>query len=442
MDPSTTPGKLRGHVRHGILLLIFVATTLNYADRNSLAIAGPVIARDFHLDAIAMGNLLSAFGWAYVIAQLPSGWLLDRFGSRKVYIISMLLWAACTSLQGGVWMLGAVAGVSALFALRFLVGIAEAPCFPANSRIVAAWFPARERGTASAVFNAGQYFSIVIFAPVMGWIVHRFGWHWMFLAVGVAVVAMAGVFSKLLYPPRQHPWTTPAELALIETGGGLVSMDQGAARKGPSSWRYLGQLLSNRMLIGIYLGQFGLNAVTYFFVTWFPLYLVQVRGMSIMKAGFVAVIPAICGFSGGILGGVVSDRLLRRGFSLTFARKAPLVIGMLLAMTMICCNYLEKEWLVIGFMALAYFGKGFGALGWAVVADTSPREAVGLANGLFNFIGSIAAITTPILIGHIVKGTGSFRWALVFVGANALLALLSYLVIVGEIKRVELRPVS
>jgi ACS family glucarate transporter-like MFS transporter len=193
------------------------------------------------------------------------------------------------------------------------------------------------------------------------------------------------------------------------------------------------------MLVGVYIAQYCITTLTYFFLTWFPVYVVQARGMSILKAGFVASLPAICGFLGGILGGLLSDFLLRKGYSLSVARKTPIVCGMLLATSMIACNYVDAEWVVVTIMALAFFGKGLGALGWAVVSDTSPKEIAGLSGGLFNTFGNTAGITTPIVIGYIVGTTGSFNGALVFVGANALLAIVSYLFIVGEIKRFELK---
>lgn len=423
--------------------MLFILTAVNYADRSAISIAGPAAAKDLGLSPVAMGYIFSAFGWAYVIGQLPSGWLLDRFGSKAVYVTSLFVWSFFTTLQGGVWVLGAAAAVIALFSLRFIVGLAESPCFPANSRIVSAWFPTEERGTASAIFNSAQYFATVLFAPLLGWITHRFSWHWVFVFIGCLVFVLAIVWAQTLFNPKDHPRMSESELDYIEKGGALVRMDQnvdqGANRAaGENQWTIIKQLLSNRMLVGMYLGQFGLNAVTYFFLTWFPFYLVQTRGMSILKAGVMASIPAVCGFIGGVSGGVVSDRLLKRGHSLTFARKAPIVFGMLMSTSMIACNYLNTVWLVVAVMALAFFGKGFGALGWAVVSDTSPKEAVGLAGGLFNFLGSMSAITTPIVIGYIVNGTGSFNGALVYVGANALLTTVSYLVIVGEIKRLEL----
>ncbi|MNZ79902.1 putative glucarate transporter [compost metagenome] len=164
--------------------------------------------------------------------------------------------------------------------------------------------------------------------------------------------------------------------------------------------------------------------------------------MTILKAGIIASLPAICGFVGGVLGGVLSDGLLRRGHSLSVARKTPIVCGMLLSMSMILCNYVDADWMVVGFMALAFFGKGIGALGWAVMSDTAPKQIAGLAGGIFNTCGNLSSITTPIVIGYIIAATGSFKWALVFVGINAFLAAFSYLFIVGEIKRVELKGVK
>ncbi len=161
--------------------------------------------------------------------------------------------------------------------------------------------------------------------------------------------------------------------------------------------------------------------------------------MSILKVGFVASLPALFGFVGGIMGGLFSDALIRRGHSLTVARKTPIVAGMLLSVSMVGCNYVDAQWAVVGIMALAFFGKGIGALGWAVVADTSPRQIAGLSGALFNTFGNTAAITTPIIIGYLVKGSGGFDGALVFVGANAIVAVLSYLLVVGEIRRLELK---
>ena len=432
----------RSRVRLFIVTMLFLVTTVNYADRATLSIAGPALSKELGLDPIAMGYIFSAFGWSYVVAQVPGGWLLDRYGSRWVYAFSIMIWSLFTLLQGFVGFFVGGAAVTLLFLLRLAVGFAEAPSFPANARIVAAWFPGNERGTASAFFNSGQYFATVIFAPLMGWIAHDFGWRYVFFVMGALGIVTGAFWIRTMYGPKDHPSVNEAEFDYIRDGGALVDMDAPkavAAQDSGPKWDHIRQLLSNRMMLGVYLGQFCINTLTYFFLTWFPVYLVKERGLSILQAGFVATLPALCGFIGGVLGGVISDAILRKTGSLTAARKIPIVGGMLLSMAIIGCNYVDGQALVVGFMALAFFGKGIGALGWAVVSDTSPREAGGLSGGLFNTCGNLSSITTPIIIGYIVAATGSFNGALVFVGLNALVAAIAYLFIVGQIERVQLR---
>lgn len=430
------------NVRWIVVAVLFFITVINYADRATISIAGPAIAKELKMDPIAMGYIFSAFGWAYVICQLPGGWLLDKFGSKKVYAFSIFLWSVFTLFQGFVGFLTGATAIITLFCLRFLVGAAEAPSFPANSRIVAAWFPASERGTASAIFNSAQYAATVIFAPIMGWLVHNFGWHYVFTVMGVLGILFVLVWQKYIHNPKEHPMINEAEVQYIEQGGALVNMDQdnkaGGKQDGPNL-HYIKELLRNRMMVGIYVAQYCINALTYFFITWFPVYLVQARGMTILKAGFAASVPAIFGFVGGVLGGVISDYLLKKGYSLSIARKVPIVLGMLLSMSMIICNYVDTQWVIVAIMAMSFFGKGIGALGWAVNSDTAPKQIAGLSGGLLNTCGNLSSITTPIAIGYIVGTTGSFNGALIYVGIHAFLAMASYLFIVGEIKRVELK---
>jgi ACS family glucarate transporter-like MFS transporter len=436
---AASAAKVQTRTRWMILAILFAVTTINYADRATISIAGPEIKKALGLDAIQMGFVFSAFAWSYVLAQLPGGWLLDRFGSKITYFFSIFLWSVFTLFTGVAGFVTGGAAVMLLFGLRLLVGAAEAPSFPGNSRIASSWFPTNERGLAAAIFNSAQYFATVLFAPIMGWLVHAHGWQSVFYVMGSLGILMAFIWLKTIYAPKDHPSVSQSELKYIQEGGALVDLD--GAQKAPAQVNTLAcikELLSNRMLLGVYIGQYCITTLTYFFLTWFPVYLVQERHMTILKAGFVASLPAIAGFLGGVAGGWLSDRLAKSGYSLSVSRKVPIVIGMLLSMSMIACNYIETDMLVVAVMSLAFFGKGIGALGWAVVSDTSPKEAGGLSGALFNTFGNTAGITTPIVIGYIVQGTGSFSGALVYVGANAALAICCYLFIVGDIKRVSL----
>jgi ACS family glucarate transporter-like MFS transporter len=443
-DLSTEASKPT-HFRWVIVSLLFFATAINYADRTVLSIAGPALAKSLQLNSVSMGYIFSAFGWSYVLAQLPGGWLLDRFGSRRIYALSLFLWSFFTFITGFTGFLVGFTAVAVLFTLRFLLGIAEAPSFPANSRITVAWFPTKETGTAAAIFNSAQYFATALFAPVLGFIVHTYGWKFSFMFMGIVGFIFLIFLLKFIDAPKKSRYINKAELDYITEGGAIVDMDQAAKDKknnnNSPSWQLVKQLLKSRMLIGVYIAQYCINAITFFFITWFPVYLVQQRGMTILKAGIVAVLPAIFGFVGGNLGGLFSDSLLKKGHSLSVARKVPIVVGMLLSMTMVFCNFTGAEWLVVAFMALSYFGKGIGALGWAVNADTAPKEITGLSGGLFNTCGNLSSIITPIAIGYIINITGSFNWALVFVSVHAFIAIISYLFIVGKIQRLELKKI-
>jgi ACS family glucarate transporter-like MFS transporter len=415
-----TEAAKRTRVRWLIITVLFIITTINYADRATFSIAGQSASKELGLDPVAMGYILSAFAWAYVLGQIPGGALLDKFGSKTIYVISLVVWSLFTAMQGLAGFFTGLMAATLLFAMRFAVGLGESPSFPANARIVAAWFPGSERGTASAIFNSAQYFSLVAFAPLMGWLAHSFGWRSVFWVMGAVGVIAAIVFAKLIHSPLAHP---------------AVNKANGAA----FNWANVKQVLGSRMLLGVYLGQYCINVLTYFFVTWFPIYLVKERGLSILQAGFTAALPALCGFAGGILGGMISDGLLKKTGNLDIARKTPLLLGMVLATCIILCNYVEQEWLVIVIMAAAFFGKGVASLGWAVVADTSPKEMAGVTGGIFNTFGNVAGIVTPIVIGYIVKATGSFDGALIFVGVHCVICILAYFLIVGKIQRLELK---
>ncbi len=399
------------------------------------------MAQTNHLNPIRMGYLFSGFSWAYVLGQLPSGGLLDRFGSKRVYGISIVAWSICAFLTGFAGYLGASAAFTVIFVLRLLSGFAQSPVFPGNGRIVASWFPTAERGRASAIFNSSQYFALLIFAPIFGWIIHVSGWKSCFWFMGALGFVLALIWFKNIYGVKQHPRISTAEIDYIERGGGLVNTDQDAkanVKGNPLSWATVKMLLSYRMLVGIYIGQYCITTLTWFFLTWFPVYLAQARHMSILNVGFAAAVPGLCGGFGGILGGVLSDRLLHRGHSLSFARKAPIMAGMTLSMTMIACNYAQAQSIMLICMSIAFFGKGVGALGWTVISDTSPKGMVGMNGALFNFIGNMAGITTPIIIGYLVQKTGSFDDVLIFVSLTAFCAIVSYGPIVGEIKRIDL----
>ncbi|WP_301860826.1 MFS transporter, partial [uncultured Megasphaera sp.] len=266
------------------------------------------------------------------------------------------------------------------------------------------------------------------------WILQHFGWREIFYITGVIGI-IASVFWFFLYKdPKECKGANEAELAYIREGGGLAEK---AGKATKISWDQIAELFRHRQLLGVYLGQFANTSTMYFFLTWFPTYLVVAKQMPMLKAGFYAVIPYIGALCGVLLGGYWSDSMLRRGASLSKARKTPVICGLICSMTIMAANYVDSLNAVIAIMAIAFFGQGMAAIVWSTVGDIAPADSVGLAGGVFNFVGNMAGIITPIVIGIIVQMTGSFVGAMIFIGCVAAVGVLSFVFIVGDIHRIE-----
>ncbi|WPX37465.1 MFS transporter [Pseudomonas sp. CCC3.1] len=414
--------------RFFIMVLLFITVVINYLDRSNLSIAAPALTSDLGIDPIHVGLIFSAFGWTYAAMQIPGGWLVDRVPPRILYSVALLLWSLATV------MLGFAASFIALFVLRMAVGALEAPAYPINSRVVTTWFPERERATAIGFYTSGQFVGLAFLTPVLAWLQHQWGWHMVFICTGAVGIIWAGIWYAVYRDgvPRQ------AEIDLVAEGGGLVDIQsQTAKRKAPFSWLDLGIVLSKRKLWGIYLGQFCLNSTLWFFLTWFPTYLVKYRGMDFIKSGLLASLPFLAAFVGVLCSGFFSDWLIRRGYSVGFARKLPIIGGLLISTSIIGANFVESTPLVIAFLALAFFGNGLASITWSLVSTLAPARLLGLTGGVFNFIGNLSAIATPIVIGFLASGD-SFAPAITYISVLALLGALSYILLVGKVERIEL----
>ncbi len=417
MIPTTQSGRGDAAVsraRFRVLALISAGTMINYLDRTVLGIAAPGMVSDLHLTPAVMGVVFSAFSWSYAAAQLPGGWVLDRIGTRITYLLAVSFWSVFTLVQGF------VTGVPSLLAFRLGLGISEAPCFPTNSRVVATWFPEHERAQATAVYTVGEYLGLACFGPLLFWISRTLGWRALFLAVGAVGLVFAAIWWALYREPEtQEP--------------------SGSGPHGNSiQWDRLGKLLRRRQVWGACIGQFGGNSTLVFFLTWFPTYLAKERRMEWMQAGFYAILPFLAAACGVLLGGWVSDTTLKRTGSANLARKLPVVTGLFGASSIVLANYVDANAVVIGVLSFAFFCQGMTGLGWTVISDVAPREMLGLTGGIFNFAANLAGVITPIVVGAIIGATGSFFYALAYVGASALLGAFSYVFLLGDVKRIEL----
>ncbi|MBR8332890.1 MFS transporter [Burkholderia ambifaria] len=416
-----------------ILALLFVTVVINYLDRSNLSIAAPALFKELHIDPVRAGLVFSAFGWTYALMQIPGGWLVDKVSPRVLYAGALALWSAATLLLG---FAGSFVG---LVVLRLAVGALEAPAYPINNRVVTTWFPTRERASAIGGYTSGQFVGLAFLTPVLAWLQVHLGWHMVFVATGLVGIAWAAIWYAVYREPRAFRGVNTAEIALIRDGGGLVDLeDRVAARteRTPSTWRDLGVVLGRRKLWGIYLGQFALNSTLWFFLTWFPTYLVKYRGMDFIKSGFLASLPFLAAFVGVLCSGVLSDWLMRRGASQGFARKLPIISGLLISTCIIGANYVTSTGWVIAFMTIAFFGNGFASITWSLVSGLAPARLLGLTGGVFNLIGNLSAIATPIVIGLLVDGA-DFSRAITYIAAMALAGSLSYGLLVGKVERID-----
>ena len=415
--------------RIGILALLAVGTMINYLDRTVLGIAAPQLTQALGIGAAVMGIVFSAFAWTYALAQIPGGMFLDRFGNKVTYFLALGFWSLFTLFHGF------AVGLKSLLLCRFGLGISEAPCFPVNSRVVSAWFPQHERAKATAVYTVGEYLGLACFAPLLFWIMDGFGWRTLFITVGVVGILFALVWWRHYREPHEDVRLSEQERDYISAGGGMTT---GAEQRKAFSWPLVRQLLRKRQIVGASIGQFAGNTVLVFFLTWFPTYLATERHMPWIKVGFFAIMPFLAAAGGVMFGGWVSDKLLKATGSANLGRKLPIIAGLLMASCIISANWLTSDTAVIMVMSFAFFGQGMVGLGWTLISDMAPKGLGGLTGGLFNFCANLAGILTPLVIGFIVAAFGNFFYALFYIGGAALLGVVAYLFILGDVKRIEL----
>jgi ACS family D-galactonate transporter-like MFS transporter len=418
-------------IRYQILFLIFVNVVINYMDRSNLAVAASEISKEFEFTSVQMGLIFSAFSWTYLLFQIPGGIMVKRYSPRILYAFSLITWSLATVFQGF------AKGFVTLFGLRMATGAFEAPAFPINNRVVSNWFPDNERASAIAVYTSGQFLGLAFLMPVLSKVQFYVGWKGLFVVTGLVGILWGIVWYIFYRDPMKHKKVNEAELDLIEKGGGMLdkqsASDDNSRKK--FKWSDLKEVLSHRKLWGIYIGQFAVNSTLWFFLTWFPKYLVDYRGLDFIKSGYWASVPYLAAFAGVLSSGFLSDYLIRKGVSAAKARKRPIIIGLLVSVLILGANYVDSPPLIILFMSLSFFGVGFASITWIFVSTLAPKHLIDITGGVFNFIGQLSGIIVPIVIGFLASG-GDFAPALVFVAVMGLAGACSYIFLVGNVERI------
>jgi ACS family D-galactonate transporter-like MFS transporter len=299
---------------------------------------------------------------------------------------------------------------------------------------VSTWFPQAERGRATSIYASGQYIGSALLSPVLFWMAVKHGWRSVFWVTGIAGIVSALVWLRVYRDPRQSTRVNAEELAMITEGGALTTMP---ARERVTRAQ-IARLLRERQIWALGLGKFAVMSSLYFLLTWFPTYLVTARGMTSLKAGAATSLPYMAATIGVLLGGVWSDSLLRRGAGISKARKIPIVTGFLGASVIVAVNYTTNNAIALSILTFAFFMQGVSSNSWSIIAEVAPRTMMGTTGGIINFTGHIAGIVTPILIGFIIRATGSFELVLAYVSLAGIVGALSYTVLIGRIHRIDL----
>lgn len=429
MVTTSEPASRRRFV---VVLMMFVVVVINYLDRSNISVVAPSLSADLKLSPFRMGLIFSGFGWSYALLQIPASRFVDRFHPRFLYTVVLGSWSLAT------FALGLVDGFVSIFILRLIIGAFEAPSYPINNRIAATWFGENERAGAIGFYTSGQFVGIAFLTPLLTWILASYGWRAVLMFTGAMGLAWAAVWFAFYRDPKEFPGVNQAEIDWIRRHGAMPELNDRTIATRSMGWADLRAVLSKRSLWGIYIGQFGIVSTQWFFLTWFPTYLSNARHRNLAKSGLQTSIPFFCAFLGVLAGGFCSDWMLRRGMSLTAARKTPVIVGLLLSTSIIGANYADDQAMVIAFFSSAFFGSGFASISWSLVSTMAPAHLIGLTGGVFNFFGNLAAIVVPITVGALVHGS-DFTRPLMFVAATALMGALSYLVLVGKIERVSIR---
>ncbi len=409
MKPATATRSLRDH-QTITLSLLFFAGVVNFLDRSSLSIANTSVRADLHLTATQMGWLLSAFSLAYGFAQLPLIGLLDRLGTRSVLGTGLAVWSTAQLLTGF------VGGFPLFLALRVLLGIGEAPFYPAGIRSTREWFTADTRARATAIMSSSQNISLAVAPPLLTFIMLRSGWRFMFILLGVAGLVVAGGWVILHRARKDTPFADPAP-SPSSPGSGM-------------NWKFV---LQQRTVWGMMLGWGGLNYTAWLYLAWLPGYLQEQRHVSLARSGWLAAVPFLCGAVGMLLSGLISDALIRRGSLLALVHRRNIVAGMVLsAISTLAVAHAASTTQAVAGISLALFSIHFaGTSGWGYVQAISPAAHVASLGALQNFAGFLIASAAPVITGWLLDRTHSFTAALFICSLVTLLGAVSYATLAG-----------
>src|SRR5271170_3009893 len=413
--------------RWGIAFLLGFGVLVNYFDRVNLSVSQEALHAEFGISLVTFGYLLSTYSWTYAAFQLPSGLLLDRFGVKLVGRIAALLWSVASFAAA------ISTGLGSFLGARLLLGVGEAPTFPANAKAVGYWFPAEERSLATAIFDSASKFASAIGVPALGLLMVRFGWRWSFAATGFLSLFYFGLFYAFYRNPSEDQSLSDTERDFIRNGGAQPEDRVRAAKGAP-----LGYLLRQRKVWGLVLGFSSYNYTFYLLLTWLPSYLSSIHHIDLLHSALYTSVPWLFATLTDILmGGWLVDKLVQRGSDPSYVRQAILIGGTTLGLGVLGAAYAQSATIALVWISLAIGGLSAAApVAWSIPSLVAPRESVGTLGGILNFGTQLSAIAAPIATGYVVQATHSFFLAFGAAAAFLLVGIVAYTFLLGRIETI------
>ena len=418
--------------RWRIACLLGVGVLVNYFDRVNLSVSHAALYTTFGISNVTFGYLSGAYNWTYAACQLPVGVVLDKFGVRRVGRISTLLWSVA-SFGAAV-----TSSISGFFAARFLLGVGEAPTFPANAKAIGLWFPEQERSFATALFDAAAKLASAIGVPVMGVVLLRFGWRWSFAATGLISLLYFALFSKMYHDPEDDPGLSEIEREYISKA---EDKDVSLEHQGEPEKASLGYLLRQRKVLGMAIGFGSYNYVFYLLLTWLPSYLSAALHIDLLHSFLYTSVPWLFATFTDLSAGLVTDALIQRGWDASRVRKTVLVCGTTFGLGIVGAAHAHTALRALIWISVSIGGLSAASpIGWSIPSMIAPRGSVGTVGGIINLSNQLSGIAAPIITGYVVAETKSYAWAFGISAIYLLIGISSYIFLLGKIEQVAPEP--
>jgi len=425
------------HLRWYILALIFLATIINYLDRMTINISAPVIGKLYKLDNETIALIFSAFLWAYTIGPSITGWLMDKIGARKGYVLSMGLWSAAGILTALAIPIGdalhkiipitMASIVLGFIACRFVLGLGESANWPVAIKTISEWFPTRERSFAVGWFNSGSSVGAVVAPGLVTYLLLKHGWRMPFVVIGVIGFVWILGWLLLYRPLSEHPLVSEKERQYILTSAEKEHSSEENARL---KWA---DVLKIKQVRGVVFTRFFMDPIWWFYTFWLPKYFVDDRGLDLKKMAVFMTLSFLASDLGNLFGGWASSGLVKRGYSVNRARKTVMVPCAVLMMLGLAVPFSSTNLAVAIIAVVMFCYQSWSVNMLTIPTDVLPTNIVGSAAGLSHMGAGFGGIAVTYATGFLSQKFGSFTGPIMLMGAMPIIGITFLFLVIGRI---------